>query len=122
MHRSQRHCHHHWRVSRSIYALKTLVEYRQQGRQKRADAYITLERSFWAEPENRKITELLITDHTDLATIPISTKIGFLGFYEEVALMLNSKLIQEEVAHYMFGYWAIRCYDSANFWVGERQK
>ena len=41
--------------------LKALVEYRQQGRQKRADAYIALERSFWAEPENRKITELLVT-------------------------------------------------------------
>jgi hypothetical protein len=40
----------------------------------------------------------------------------FLGFFEEVALMMNSGLIRKEVAHYMFGYYAIHCWDSKNFW------
>jgi hypothetical protein len=33
--------------------------------------------------------------------------------------MLNSGLIRAEVAHYMFGYFAIKAYDSQHFWEGE---
>lgn len=62
---------------------------------------------------------MLETGSPDLAKIPLSTKLQFVGFHEEVALMLNSKLLREEVAHYMFGYFAIRCYDSVHFWEDE---
>jgi hypothetical protein len=96
-----------------------LLEFMQQGRQKRADAYIALERSFWEEAENRRICELLESGDPALASIPFATRMGFLGFYEEVALMLNSRLIREEVAHYMFGYFAIKAYDNPHFWKGE---
>jgi hypothetical protein len=98
---------------------KAVFEYVAQGRQKRAEAYFALERSFWEDAEFPKICELLETDSPDLATIPLSTKLSFVGFHEEVALMLNSKLLREEVAHYMFGYYAIRCYNSNHFWRGE---
>ena len=30
--------------------------------------------------------------------------------------MHNSGLLRTSVAHYMFGYYAIRCYQSKNFW------
>lgn len=43
-------------------------------------------------------------------------KRNFLGFFEEIALLSNSGLIRKEVAHYMFGYYAIRCWQSKNFW------
>jgi hypothetical protein len=36
--------------------------------------------------------------------------------FEEVALMLNSGIIRPAVAHYMFGYYAIRCGRSTHFW------
>jgi hypothetical protein len=52
--------------------------------------------------------ELRILDYKDKAT--------FLGFYEQLALMHNSKLITDEVVHYMFGHYAILCYDDQNFW------
>ena len=32
--------------------------------------------------------------------------------------MLNSKLINSDVAHYMFGYYAVRCINSNHFWQG----
>jgi hypothetical protein len=32
--------------------------------------------------------------------------------------MYNSKILKTGIAHYMFGYYAIRCVDSKNFWSG----
>jgi hypothetical protein len=45
-------------------------------------------------------------------------KRDFLGFFEEVAIMVNSGLIRKEVAHYMFGYYVIDCWKSKSFWKG----
>jgi hypothetical protein len=38
------------------------------------------------------------------------------SLFEEVTLLMNSGLIRKPVAHYMFGYYAIRCWESENFW------
>ena len=99
--------------------VKAMLEYKQQGVQKRAQSYFDLERKFLEDKDLREICILLDTDNTKLIEIPNERKLQFLGFYEQVALMLNSKLIESEVAHYMFGYYAVRCIDSVNFWNGE---
>jgi hypothetical protein len=99
--------------------VKAMLEYRQQGVQKRAQSYFDLERKFLEDKELREICVLLDTDDIKLSEVSSELKLQFLGFYEQVALMLNSKLIEPEVAHYMFGYHAVRCIDSANFWKGE---
>jgi len=41
----------------------------------------------------------------------------FIGFHEEVATSMNSKLIKKEVVHYMFGYYALRCWRSEEYWI-----
>ena len=66
----------------------------------------------------RELCALTETDAQDLRETPFKDKRDFLGFFEEVALMTNSCLIREAVAHYMFGYYAIRCWESRNFWHG----
>ena len=99
--------------------IKAMLEYTQQGVQKRAQLYFDLERKFLDDKELREIFVLLDTDDIKLSETPNELKLKFLGFYEQVALMLNSKLIEPEVAHYMFGYYAVRCIDSVNFWKGE---
>ncbi len=99
--------------------IKAMHEYMQQGIQKRAQAYFDLERNFLEDKDLREICVLLDTDHPNLSGIPSELKLKFLGFYEQVALMLNSKLIEPAVAHYMFGYYAVRCIDSVHFWKGE---
>ena len=38
-----------------------------------------------------------------------------MGFYEEIALMFNSRLISPAVAYYMFGYWIIKSSKSREF-------
>ena len=99
--------------------IKAMHEYKQQGVQKRAQSYFDVERKFLEDKNLREICILLDTDDHKLSEVPSELKLQFLGFYEQVALMLNSKLIEPEVAHYMFGYYAVRCIDSTNFWKGE---
>jgi len=54
--------------------------------------------------------------------IPLIDRYYFLGYYEEIAIAMNSKLIKNDVAHYMVGYFAIRCWESENFWKGINRK
>jgi hypothetical protein len=64
----------------------------------------------------QEICALLEADDQKLDEVPFKDKRDLLGFFEEVALMMNSGLIRKNVAHYMFGYYAIRCWESEHFW------
>jgi hypothetical protein len=57
-----------------------------------------------------------VTSQCECITEPFKEKRDLLGFFEEIALMMNSGLIRNEVAHYMFGYYAIKCWESKYFW------
>ena len=63
-----------------------------------------------------EIAGLLEDDDPRLSEIPYEHRRDFLWLFEEVAIGMNSGLIREKVAHYMFGYYAIRCWESKNFW------
>ena len=66
----------------------------------------------------KEICNLLEIDDQGLREIPFKEKRDFLGLFEEVAIGLNSRLIKLPVAHYMFGYYAVRCWESKHFWSG----
>ncbi len=68
------------------------------------------------------ICALLETDSEKLCDVQLIEKDRFIGFFEELALMKNSKLINNNVTLYMFGYYAIRCNKSKNFWNGLNKK
>jgi hypothetical protein len=98
--------------------LKGVWEYTQQGAQKRADHFQVLRRKLKDNEQFKAICALLETDDDGLRRIDFADKRDFLGFFEEVALMLNTRLLSRRVAHYMFGYYAILCWKSENFWHG----
>jgi hypothetical protein len=98
--------------------LKGTMEYLKQGTQKRADLFLQMRERFHSF---RDICVLL--DHKneerpsdELRQLPFERKRAFIGFFEEIALMTKSGLIKPDVAHYMFGYYAIRCWESDSFW------
>jgi hypothetical protein len=105
-----------------VIALSTLIksafEYTKQGAQKRAEQFENLRIRFKDDPMFRRICDLLEHDDPKLEAIAFKEKRDFLGFFEEVALMVNSGLMKPSVAHYMFGYYAIKCWQSDNFWNG----
>lgn len=96
--------------------LVALLEYFRQGRQHRAENFVQMRRRFLETPEYRRILNLLAIESPDLRTESVQEKRNFVGFLEEVALMVNSRLIRREVAHYMFGYYVLLVAGSDNFW------
>lgn len=93
-------------------------EYVRQGHQHRAQHFVQMRRRFLETPQYREILDLLATNDPALATISVQEKRNFVGFLEEVALMVNSGLIRRDVAHYMFGYYVLLCQRSEPFWEG----
>ncbi len=69
------------------------------------------------ENENFKNIAAWIDENDDrLRNISFKAKRDYVGFFQEVALMMNSGLVKRGTALYMFGYFAARCYDSEKFW------
>jgi hypothetical protein len=109
-------------LAAAVIALATLVksgfEYVRQGTQKRAEYIFGIRNRFLANQTFRELCDLLETDDLGLKQVPFKDKRDFLNFFDDVALMLNSGLMKPDVCHYMFGYYAIRCRQSVNFWYG----
>jgi hypothetical protein len=109
--------------------VKAFLEYRQQGRQKRAEQFFALRARLKTSDEFVRLAELLDIAATEtgehredaereLRDTSFSIKREYLGLFEEVALAVNSGLVDFKVAHYMFGYYALLCRDSEAFWEG----
>ena len=105
-----------------IIALTTFFsgtfEYIRQGHQHRASNFVQMRRRFLEDPLFRDLLNLMATDSAELKDTPIQIRRNFVGFLEEVALMVNSGLIKKEVAHYMFGYYVLLTDRCENFWDG----
>jgi hypothetical protein len=56
--------------------------------------------------------------HPELEGVAYVEKRDFLGFFQELAIQMNSQLIPKDVVHYMFGYYALRCWKCEYFWKG----
>jgi len=98
--------------------LKGVFEYVLQGTQKRCDLFLAIHARFKDNAKFDEICCLLEEGDPHLADVSYADKNAFLSFFEEVALIVNSRLLKREVAHYMFGYYAIRCWESDDFWTG----
>ena len=79
-----------------------VLEYARQGHQARASRFVEMRRRFLETALFRDILNLLNTIDPRLRDIPIQDRRNFGGFLEEVALMVTSKLISPQAAHYMF--------------------
>ncbi len=111
-----------------LTALKALVEYREQGIQKRTEQFLDLRYRFVTNEAFMRLADLIDLanqpetekDASDkLAVLPLHEKRRYVGFFENVALAVNSKAVASEVADYMFGYYARACWDCDAFWSGE---
>lgn len=101
-----------------ITFLHGALEYSRQGAQLRTQQFVQMRRRFMEEASFREMCTLLITDDQKLRDLPVQDKRNFGGFFEEIALLMNSGVLKKEVVHYMFGYYAILCWESENFWFG----
>lgn len=104
----------------SFVAIFTLIkgysEYRLSVKQKRSELYETYRQKLKENETIRRVVVALENDIGDIAEISRIDRYMFLGFYEDIALLMNTKLIKPEIAHYMFGYYAMRCWENDMFW------
>jgi len=94
-------------------------EYLRQGRQRRAEKYFELVREF---AKFDTLLDLLRTDSPALKKLKPWQRERFLSFYEDLALLINSNLIQEHLAFYTFGYWLDVAWNSKNFWEDQKNR
>lgn len=66
----------------------------------------------------RKLIPLLDVDDEHLRSVSWAEKIVFISYYKDVALLVKSGLMREEVAFQLFGNHAARCWNSDHFWDG----
>jgi hypothetical protein len=99
--------------------IKAIIEYNRQNATKRFEIFQGMNKRF-DDDTFKKIREYLDNDDPELEKHDYTSKHNFLGFFEEIAISVNTKVMSSEVAYYMFGYYAIRCYHSANFWKGAK--
>ncbi|HSS42222.1 MAG TPA: MoaD/ThiS family protein [Solirubrobacterales bacterium] len=116
----------------AVIALGSLVqasfEYVKRGRMERMQVFFDLRRRL-KEPELGRIAELIDEARTSsdeeksrtaerrLADISLRKKRDYLGLFEEVGLAMEKGLIEPEIAHYMFGYYALHCVGCDAFWI-----
>jgi hypothetical protein len=105
-----------------VTIFKGVLEYSKQGSEKRADRFFKLEQEFLSNPKYKNICNLLEDDNYKLVKISYEDKVAFLGFMEQIALLVNSKLLSIEIASYVYGYYVGKCSESKNFWSDELDK
>lgn len=92
------------------------LEFQAQGRQRRAEHFLKMMERFFVNERFLKLCNLLDQeDEVAIGELPWEDRREFLGFVEEVAILVNSKLIPRKIAYYMFGYYPILAADSAAF-------
>lgn len=107
-------------------AVKAYMEYTLQGKQRRAEMFFAL-RERLREERLGAIAEQI--DHSfsgdaeaqehaaeALAILPLRDKRDYVGLFEEVAIFAAKGQIEPELAHYMFGYYALLCEECLPFW------
>jgi len=95
-----------------------VLEFARQTHQRRIEQFIGLRRRFLETPQFQDILRLITTDDPALRELPVQDRRNFGGFLEEVALLVNSKQITKQVAHYMFGHYILLTDRSEYFWDG----
>ena len=104
-------------IGSAIYAAR---EYNRQGKQKRIEILLQMRQRLKEEKPFQEIVRCLDSEdetvRRQITTISKETRRDYLGFFEEIALLVNSGIMPKPVAQYLFGYYAIICDESEYFW------
>jgi len=103
-----------------LVAIGTVVkgywEYRRNALLGRVEHFCNLKKEFIDDEPIAKITELLEANDPKVGDVPPLDRRRYLCFFEEVALLLRAGLITDDLAFYMFGYYATLCDSRTEFW------
>ena len=95
-----------------------IAEYWRRTREIRAAHFIEMRRRFLETPAYKEILDQIVTADPALAQRSVQERRNFIGFLEEIGLMVDSRLIRAEVAYYMFGHYVRLADGSEHLWSG----
>lgn len=93
-------------------------QFMRQARYTRVQNFLELRRRFLEDPVFRDLLNRLAVNDPTLAEAPIQDRRNLVGFFEEIALLINSGVLRPLVANYMFGYYVALIGRSDPFWQG----
>jgi hypothetical protein len=96
--------------------LKGVIEFSTQNKIKKYEKYRELRVEFRTSAEFLEMRTLLEREDAQIGSVTYEKKVRFLGFYEDISILIKNDILSEDLAYYMFGYYAIRCYRSTVFW------
>ena len=102
-----------WAVCQAVYAFS------KQNRLARFDKYSELSKGWSADKDIQRIKRLIEEDPKgELSNLSAAEKEEYVAVFDEIALMVESRIVRKEIAFYMFGYYVIHCCDNEEFWTG----
>jgi hypothetical protein len=94
-----------------------VFSYTKQNALRRFEAFEKLRQLARTDEEIKEVIDCIRNEETaKLVSIEKRKKLKVLSYYEQIALMHESGLITTSVAHYMFGFYCVRCLESKEFW------
>ena len=88
-------------------------EYIKRGKKERAEFFLKLRDRFKGNEKFMTIQKLIEEDkNEDLKKLPTQDKNDLIGMFEEIYLLSGNGTISKQIIFYMFGQYALDCYDN----------
>lgn len=92
-------------------------EYARLHTKRRLDRFLEMRKRYSEDPTIRTVCAALASgDPGQVRELEYFQKRYFLGLFEEIAILLHTGVLDKTVTLYMFGYFAILCWDNDVFW------
>ncbi len=102
-----------------IVFFRGLGVYRLQSSLQRFEKFSEMQKRFDTDEDFEEILHCLEADRAaQIANISQTKRAAFLGFFEDIGIMMNSGLIRPEVAFNTWGYWALKARETPELWIG----
>jgi hypothetical protein len=98
--------------------VKAVFEFNGQNTLKRFEKFQEMRTRNDEDPDLKAVRDAMYGRSGSLKDLSTISKYAFMGFFEEIAMMLNSGLIREVVAFYMFSFDARQASKNEDFWCG----
>ena len=103
-------------VAGTLAFLRTSRDFLTEPRQQRLAIYRQLAEEF-EKPTMRKVRVIIASgSDSSVRELTITEKTDYCAFFEQLALVVYSRLLKAETAHYMYGDYVRRCYQRDAFW------
>lgn len=101
----------------ALFAIfKWLLEFNKKNQLERAKVYLELRQRFKETDNFATIIAYLDSNDEKLNQIDKADKLKFLGFLEEIALMVNSGLLNKKIANQSFGFYIRKAWENQYMW------